>query len=113
MPDAVAYRRERTDVAGPVDSDVVLRIVAPRMPEVEFCLRRGVAETPRLAGRVEVRADISKTGTVSRAYVVSTTIADARVGRCIAAALSRWRYPASDEGQSSLTLSLVLDPSAG
>ncbi|KIG16627.1 hypothetical protein DB30_04246 [Enhygromyxa salina] len=101
-------------VGGPLDKDVIRRIVRAHMNEVSSCYNAGLAKNPSLAGRVVVDFVVDGQGLVSTAKVSDTTLGDATVGQCIAQAVKRWKFP-KPRGGGLVTVSypFVLAPSVG
>jgi hypothetical protein len=84
--------REGT-VRGRLDADFTWRIVRAHIGEVRFCYNRGLTHDPSLAGFVELAFAIGGDGAVTTADVTHTTLPDDAVGRCIATAATRWKFP--------------------
>ncbi|MFO7563646.1 MAG: AgmX/PglI C-terminal domain-containing protein [Enhygromyxa sp.] len=100
-----------TTVTGALDEDIIRRIIKPHLVSVRACYKRGLAEQPELAGRVEIEFTIGATGKVTSSSVKSSTLADDEVSECIATAFERWTFPkARDGGQVKVVHSLDLAP---
>jgi TonB family protein len=65
---------------------------------VRFCYERALQRRPELRGRVVTRFTIGDDGRVTRAAIADSSVADADVGACVAAAERRWRFPAPCAG---------------
>lgn len=92
--------------------DVIRRVVRSHINEVRHCYNQGLVRAPSLQGRVAIQFRIDARGSVQTAVVAESTIDDANVGRCIANAVKRWRFPASERGVGSalVTYPFVLAP---
>jgi TonB family protein len=86
----------------------VRRVIRQHLNEVRFCYEQGLAERPDLAGRVTVTFLIAGTGAVQASSVASSTIEDRSVESCLANAVRRWTFPASD-GPTMVTYPLLFD----
>ncbi|NJK31927.1 MAG: AgmX/PglI C-terminal domain-containing protein, partial [Deltaproteobacteria bacterium] len=85
-------------VTGALDPDIVRRIAHAHVAEVRSCYRAGLTKDPELAGRVEIELSISATGSVTGSKVSETTLTDQFVGKCIAKAAKRWKFPKPSNG---------------
>lgn len=89
----VAQRTQSSD--GPLDRDIVRRIVRAHINEVRYCYNQGLEEDHRLAGRVVIDFEVLANGSVGTAAVGKSTLPDPAVNTCIAAAVRRWKFPAA------------------
>ena len=85
-------------VQGALAPELIRRIVMRNLAQVHRCYEQRLAANPTLAGRVTLRFVIAPTGAVAAAAVAASTLADATVGECIAAAMRRWLFPAPPGG---------------
>lgn len=86
-------RQGKATVGPALDKDIVRRIVRAHINEVRHCYNQGLVKDPDLAGEVKVNFTIGATGKVEKSKVKSTTVADPRVGICVAKAVKRWKFP--------------------
>ncbi|MBL9100665.1 MAG: energy transducer TonB [Myxococcales bacterium] len=86
-------RQAKSTVEGPLDKDIIRRVVRAHINEIRRCYNQGLALEPTLAGRVVVEFTVRGDGSVRDSAVTSSTINDADVDACIAAAARRWRFP--------------------
>ena len=100
-------------VGAGLDKDIVRRIVRAHINEVRSCYAAGLVRSPSLAGRVEIDFTISAKGKVDSATVASSTLADARVGECIAKATKRWTFPQPKTASVAVTYPYELAPIGG
>jgi hypothetical protein len=80
-------------VNGPLDREIVRRIIRRHLNEVRFCYERELMKQPVLDGRVQVQFTISGEGQVVASAVQSSTLSSPPVEECIAAAHRRWEFP--------------------
>lgn len=86
-------RQAKSTVVGPLDKDIIRRVVRAHINEIRRCYNQGLALEPTLAGRVVVEFTVRGDGSVRDSAVTSSTINDADVDACLAAAPRRWRFP--------------------
>lgn len=98
-------------VQGPLDMDIIRRIVRAHINEVRFCYDAGLDRDPKLAGNVTVDFRILATGKVGSSTVGKTTLSDAKVETCIAKAVARWNFP-KPRGGDVVDVSYPFDLSA-
>ena len=80
-------------VQGSLSKEVIRRIIRRHINEVKFCYEKELAKRPDLEGRVAIKFIISGNGSVQMAVVANSTIGNAKVENCIAAAVRRWTFP--------------------
>jgi hypothetical protein len=76
-------------VMGSLDKEIIRRVTEHGIDGVRACFRR--AKAPR--SRVTVQYVIASIGKVTTATVKRSTVGDREVGRCVASAIRRWRFP--------------------
>jgi hypothetical protein len=101
-------RQGKATVKGPLDKEIIRRIVRAHINEVRSCYNAGLSRNPKLAGRVTVDFQIVGSGTVASSSVSSTTLSDEAVGDCIAKAVKRWTFP-KPRGGGVVDVSYPLD----
>jgi len=87
-------RQGAQKVKGPLEGDIVRRVVRAHINEVRYCYNHGLVGDPGLAGRVVVDFQILTTGKVGESKLTSTTLSDRKVGECTVEATRRWTFPA-------------------
>jgi tetratricopeptide (TPR) repeat protein len=104
-------RQAKAEVKGALDKDIVRRIVRAHVNEVRHCYNQGLARNPNLKGRVYTQFVIGATGKVRSSVTGQSTVEDKNVGRCIAKAAKRWKFPKPKGGGNVIvTMPFVLDP---
>lgn len=104
-------RQAKATVDGPMDKDIIRRIVRAHINEVRYCYNQGLEQDPALAGRVAVQFKIGAQGKVEEATVASSDLDSEEVSSCIAGAVKRWKFPKARDGQSVvITYPFVLEP---
>lgn len=82
-------------VRGTLDKSMIRRVVRQHVNQVKFCYERRAQLDATLEGKVVVQWTIATNGTVPSSAVVSSTLADPEVGRCVADAVRTWTFPPS------------------
>jgi TonB family protein len=95
-------RQGKAVVQGPIDKEVIRRIIRSHHNEVRHCYNQGLVRDPNLQGRVAVMFTIGPAGTVPSAAVSETTLADRNVGNCVAGAVRRWKFPKPASGGTAM-----------
>jgi hypothetical protein len=81
-------------VHGPLDLDLVRRIVRAHRQEVLGCYKAGLSKNPSLSGEVTIAFTISATGKVSKSAAAdSNSFTDQTVTNCVVKAVKRWTFP--------------------
>jgi TonB family protein len=93
-------RQAKAQVQGALDKDIVRRIVRAHINEVRNCYNVSLAKDPTIGGRVAIQFTIGSSGKVPTAVVAESTIKDPEVGRCVAKAVRRWKFPKPNGGGS-------------
>jgi TonB family protein len=92
-PPLPIVRQAKPSVEGPLDRDIIRRIIRAHINEVRSCYGQGLRKDPTLAGRVVIDFEIESTGKVDTSSVRESTLSDASVGNCIGKAVRRWKFP--------------------
>lgn len=88
-------------------------IVNRRLNELRFCYQLGLAKSARLAGSMTVRFVVTKQGKNKRPHVLSATLNEEGLSRCVLAALQRWTFPRLlDQSEVTVTQELTFVPAA-
>jgi TonB family protein len=107
-------RSGKADVRGSLSKEVIRRIIHRHINEVRFCYEQELNQRPDLQGRVAVKFIIAPTGAVQTAAVESSTVGNAKVEGCIAAAVRRWTFPSPEGGGIVVvTYPFVLEQTGG
>lgn len=105
-------RQAKAEVVGPLDRDLIRRIVRAHISEVRHCYNQGLVTDPELSGRVAVQFTIGSAGKVLESVVASSTLDedDDAVASCTASAVKRWKFPKSKGEAVVVTYPFVLTP---
>jgi tetratricopeptide (TPR) repeat protein/predicted Ser/Thr protein kinase len=99
------------DVRGALHLAAARNVVRDHRDEVRACYAKAFALDPTLHGRIEIELTIDASGKVTASTVKQTTVPDASVDACIAAAAKRWRFPKpADGGALTVVCPFSLEP---
>lgn len=84
-------------VKGALDKKVIEEHVRKILPKLRFCYENGVRKHPEIAGIIVLDFVIQPTGDVSESKVVSTTMNDSDVEKCVADQVGKIKFPASKD----------------
>lgn len=87
-----------TVVHGALPKPVIQRIVRNHHPQIKRCYERGLAQNPKLEGKVTVKFIISGTGNVQMAAIAASTLGDPGVENCVSQVVRRINFPAPQGG---------------
>jgi TonB family protein len=95
-------------LTGARDVAQVSAIVYSHSQAIQYCYERELKRSPELKGKVVVRFTILPTGTVANATIVSSTLNNEDVERCLLSRISRWDdFGAIDERLGNATFRQV------
>jgi TonB family protein len=100
----------RAIVEGNLDQDIVRRVVRRHINEVKFCYDKQLQGNPTLGGRWVVGFTIDATGTVKDSKIVSSTVSNPEIDRCLSIAVRRWQFPRPEGGEVTVSYPFVLTP---
>jgi hypothetical protein len=83
------------DGGGPLGPEPIRRVVASHRGALLACYEIEAQRDPALAGMITLTWVIDATGIVSKAAVVSTTMHNERVEKCLVRQVQSWRFPPS------------------
>ena len=92
-------------------SSKITQVVRRRKGTVKACYEKQLERNPRLSGRVKLQFTILESGRVGSTRILEDTIGDAQVGRCIAGAMKRWRFPKPEGGSVTIAFPFAFAPS--
>jgi hypothetical protein len=98
------------DSPGRLPAGTIRHIVHMNMGRFRGCYADGLTRNPKLKGRVTTRFVIHDDGQVSEATNVASTLPDAAVAQCIAAAFRQLSFPRQPGGVITVTYPLELTP---
>lgn len=104
-------RPAKPDVVGPLDKDIVRRIVRAHLNELRFCYGKALVRNPETSGKVTIGFTIDHEGSVVEALPKTSTVADDELVTCMTARVTRWKFPKpSGAGTVKVTYPFLLAP---
>lgn len=97
------------ELGGVMPKAAIRTVVRGHIAEVRACYNAGLARDPELRGRVHLRFTIMPDGSVAEVALTDDLADAADVGRCIAEAARRWKFPAPF-GRVIVSYPFVLEP---
>src|SRR5262249_52330171 len=91
--------------SGNFDKDQVRAVVRRHIDEIRFCYEQSLVDKPELGGRFIVRMTVLTENGAERVSEAEIVPADdgyldsPTMQSCVLAAVSRWKFPASDDGE--------------
>ena len=87
-------------VKGALNYKVVDDHVREIMPKLRLCYENGVRKHPEIAGIIVLKFVIQPTGNVSESKVVTTTMNDSDVEKCVAEQIGKIKFPATKDADT-------------
>jgi hypothetical protein len=101
----------KVSVKGRMTEEVIQRIVRQNFGRYRLCWENGLRTHPLLAGEIDVRFVIDKTGAVESSKSPRATLPDPDVVACVVRGFSNLSFPEpEDKRPVEVTYSLLLDP---
>ncbi|MDA3863641.1 MAG: AgmX/PglI C-terminal domain-containing protein [Deltaproteobacteria bacterium] len=94
-----------------VNRGSVKEIMNSKQKDVRRCYERGLEANEKLAGRVEIKLEYDKSGTVNNC-IATKQLGDQGVGKCICEATQSWKFSSSFEPSNVVTWNWDLKPGA-
>lgn len=83
-------------------------VIVGHVKAIQYCYERELKRYPALKGKITVRITISPEGSVKNAEILSSTLNNARVERCILARIRLWKdFPAIAEAEGDVSFRQV------
>ncbi len=71
--------------------EAIQEVMYEHIPAIRYCYERELKRTPNLKGKVAVRITIVSDGSITKVDIVSSTLGNERVERCIVTRIERWK----------------------
>lgn len=88
--DFSAVNKEKGGSTGGRDPDEISEVVNRHSAAVQSCYQREVKRNPDLKGKIVVRFTITPEGKVNKVELISSTLNNSRVERCVISRIRRW-----------------------
>jgi hypothetical protein len=113
LPAAKPQLRAGPPVTNYIPPEVIMRPIRARFQCFRKCYEQGLAENPRLAGRVTVHFVVDRDGWVRTSKLNGSDLPDPRVSSCIVREFVGLRYPSPEGDRISVVYPLVFAPDDG
>jgi len=88
--------------------EAIQEVLLSHVPAIRYCYERELKRNPALKGKIAVRITVGPDGRVKSAVVVSSTLNNERVERCILARIRLWKdFKPIDLGEGDVTFRQV------
>ncbi|NOZ60473.1 MAG: TonB family protein [Calditrichaeota bacterium] len=85
-----AVRQKEPQLVGQRNPDDISAIVSKHNAAIQACYQRELRRNPDLKGKIVVRFTISVNGNVTQVELISSTLNNERVERCVLSRIRRW-----------------------
>ena len=90
-------RQAKADIRGPLDKNIIRRIVRSRMSEVRFCYDKLLKRDPKAAGTIGLKWTVKPDGTVGDVKKGKGSLRDKALHECLLKRIAGWRFPKADK----------------
>jgi hypothetical protein len=80
-------------IMGALDRALIDEVVKRHMNQITYCYQKELKKNPKLGGKVKIKFVISKSGSVSKASVGSSSMKTKAVESCISSRFLRMKFP--------------------
>lgn len=98
--DMATVEQGKLQVTGPLDREIVRRIVRAHMNRLRGCYHDGLKSQAQLKGKLSVDFQIGEDGKVGGAKVHASKIGSTSVEACFVTAIKGWTFPRLKAGES-------------
>lgn len=89
-------------------AEAIHGVMVGHVKAIQYCYERELKRNPSLKGKITVRITISPEGSVTNAEIISSTLDNLRVERCILARIQLWNdFPAIEEAEGDVSFRQV------
>jgi tetratricopeptide (TPR) repeat protein len=107
---APKLRTGKTEVSGRLPAEVIQRIVRQNFGRFRMCYEGGLAQNPKLEGRVVTRFVIDRGGQVANAVNGGSTVPNAQLVSCVIGAFYSLQFPAPETGLVTVVYPITFEP---
>jgi hypothetical protein len=94
---------------GSLDAKEIGRVLAANLGGIKYCYERQLRDSPDLAGKLVVEFTIDQAGKVENPRVLSSTLDDDRVVRCLLTKVSWLKFPPPRGGKVTVSYPFVFE----
>ena len=84
---------QEAEFVGSIDREAIRRVILANKRVIRNCYEMALQRTPDLYGKLVIQWDIEERGRVTNAQVVSDTLGNKSVAKCLVQRLQTWRFP--------------------
>jgi len=81
-----------------LERDVIRRVIYLHIKQVRYCYQQALFKSPKLAGRLVVRFDVTPQGQVEALLVTESNLS-VEMQSCIAETIRTWEFPPNDSDE--------------
>lgn len=107
---APSLRQGQTQVNGRLPPEVIQRIVRQNFGRFRLCYENGLRTNPSLAGRVQVKFVIDRSGSVSASQDGGSDMPDQGVVQCVVRGFSNLSFPQPEGGIVTVVYPIIFNP---
>ena len=97
------------DVDGSLDASSIKKVVKRHLTSIKHCYEQELRRNPKMEGKVTVEVTVASTGAVSSADVLSSSLGNNQVEKCMLKTIKRWRFPRPEEGDVIFTYPFIFE----
>ena len=103
-----------TDVFGSINKITLDSVINKNLRSVNACYDQALKLNPNIQGKIYIDFTVTTSGRVSKVDVRTTSgsIIDQSMIGCIQGRVKRWKFPTSEEGETDVTVPVVLTASS-
>ncbi len=102
---------KKPKVSGHLEPVEIQKVVRGNFDRMRACYEKGLAEDPKLEGRVSMRFVIDREGKVPAAAIGELTLPQCEVARCVRDVFKTLQFPKPEGGIVSVTYPIMFSPS--
>ena len=94
---------------GTLDPNSVQKVIEQRQSQIQGCYERAIKKDKKLSGKLVIKWTIGSVGRVTKASVVSDTMKNSGVAKCVIGKVKRWRFSKPKGGSVTITKRFIFD----
>lgn len=95
---------------GSLDREEIRKVVRAHIGEIRDCYNEGLSRDEKLAGKLMVDFQIAASGAVTSSKIGESTLGDAKMETCVAAAVKTWKFPQPTGGSVKVSYPFEFEP---
>ena len=86
----------RLEIEGPLSREATTKVVTANLSQIHRCYERQILNNPDIHGNITFKWIVLKSGAVTDAKILSSTMAKPAVAECVLDHIEDWTFPAPD-----------------